>query len=88
MNLGLLQLVRVGHSVCICSQNGTQDLCCGEGVTWSLSTEERRLFVGMLSRDLSEEDVRHMFAAYGHVEDVSILRNAQGTSKGWWGHFC
>jgi CUG-BP- and ETR3-like factor len=44
--------------------------------------EERRLFVGMLSRELSEEDVRHMFTQFGHVEDVSILRNAQGTSKG------
>ena len=44
--------------------------------------EERRLFVGMLSRELSEEDVRHMFSQFGHVEDVSILRNAQGTSKG------
>ena len=46
------------------------------------SAEERRLFVGMLSRDLTEEDVRHMFSQFGHVEDVSILRNAQGTSKG------
>ena len=45
-------------------------------------TEERRLFVGMLSRDLSEDDVRLMFSQFGQVEDVSILRNAQGTSKG------
>lgn len=36
----------------------------------------------MLSRELSEEDVRNMFGQFGQVEDVSILRNAQGTSKG------
>ena len=36
----------------------------------------------MLSRDLTEEDVRQMFSQFGQVEDVSILRNAQGTSKG------
>ena len=45
-------------------------------------TEERRLFVGMLSRELTEEDVRQMFTQFGQVEDVSILRNAQGASKG------
>ena len=49
---------------------------------FSYPPEERRLFVGMLSRDLTEDDVRHMFAQFGPVEDVSILRNAQGTSKG------
>jgi CUG-BP- and ETR3-like factor len=48
----------------------------------TVGREERRLFVGMLSRDLSEDDVRLMFAQFGPVEDVSILRNAQGTSKG------
>lgn len=36
----------------------------------------------MLSRDLTEDDVRQMFSQFGQVEDVSILRNAQGTSKG------
>ena len=45
-------------------------------------SEERRLFVGMLSRGMSEEDVQTMFTPYGRVEDVSILRNAEGFSKG------
>ena len=44
--------------------------------------EERRLFVGMLCRDYTEEDLHLMFSTYGHVEDVSILRNAEGKSKG------
>ena len=31
---------------------------------------------------MSEEDVQAMFTPYGRVEDVSILRNAEGFSKG------
>ena len=45
-------------------------------------TEERRLFVGMLNKNFTEDDVRVMFSPYGGVEDVSILRNADGRSKG------
>ena len=45
-------------------------------------TEERRLFVGMLCRNLSEDDVKALFNTYGAVDDVSILRNADGKSKG------
>lgn len=40
------------------------------------------MFVGMVCRNLSEEDVKAMFSTYGSVEDVSILRNADGKSKG------
>lgn len=44
--------------------------------------EERRLFVGMLCRDFVEDNVKAMFSPYGVVEDVSILRNDDGRSKG------
>ena len=36
----------------------------------------------MLCRNLSEDDVKALFNTYGAVDDVSILRNADGKSKG------
>ncbi len=36
----------------------------------------------MLSKKLSEEEVKSMFSSYGSVQDVSILRSADGKSKG------
>uniref|UniRef100_A0AC34FAA1 RRM domain-containing protein n=1 Tax=Panagrolaimus sp. ES5 TaxID=591445 RepID=A0AC34FAA1_9BILA len=42
---------------------------------------ERKLFVGMLSRTANEEDVRKMFESYGTIEEVTVLRE-NGKSKG------
>ena len=45
-------------------------------------TEDRKIFLGMLSRKMSEEDLKVMFAPYGTIEELTILRNPDGTSKG------
>jgi bruno-like protein len=42
---------------------------------------ERKLFVGMLSRTATEEDIRKMFETYGTIEEVTVLRE-NGKSKG------
>jgi len=47
----------------------------------SETPENRKLFVGMLSRSLDEEAVRSMFSEYGNIEDIRVVRNG-GTSKG------
>jgi CUG-BP- and ETR3-like factor len=44
--------------------------------------EERRLFVGMLPKTLSDNDLTVMFAPYGALEDCVILKDRDGQSKG------
>ncbi len=38
--------------------------------------------MGMLARSVTEDELRAMFAPYGAVEELSILRNADGSSRG------
>ncbi|XP_061591631.1 CUGBP Elav-like family member 1 isoform X2 [Cololabis saira] len=46
------------------------------------AVEDRKLFIGMISKKCSENDIRLMFSPYGQMEECRILRGPDGFSRG------
>ncbi|XP_038663166.1 CUGBP Elav-like family member 1 isoform X6 [Scyliorhinus canicula] len=46
------------------------------------AVEDRKLFVGMISKKCNENDARVMFSPFGQIEECRILRGPDGLSRG------
>ncbi|KAJ8374111.1 hypothetical protein SKAU_G00046910 [Synaphobranchus kaupii] len=48
----------------------------------SNAVEDRKLFIGMVSKKCNENDIRVMFSPFGQIEESRILRGPDGLSRG------
>ncbi|XP_043570036.1 CUGBP Elav-like family member 2 isoform X12 [Chiloscyllium plagiosum] len=46
------------------------------------AVEDRKLFIGMVSKKCNENDIRVMFSTFGQIEECRILRGPDGLSRG------
>ncbi|XP_030269527.1 CUGBP Elav-like family member 1 isoform X2 [Sparus aurata] len=54
----------------------------GGGTMVLQHVEDRKLFIGMISKKCNENDIRLMFSPYGQIEECRILRGPDGLSRG------
>jgi CUG-BP- and ETR3-like factor len=47
----------------------------------SCQVPENKLFIGMLSREATEDEVKELFATYGDIREIYMIRNADGSSR-------
>jgi len=58
--------------------DGSGALTTGQGIT----DDSTKLFVGMLPKTMGESEVRNLFAPFGELKEIHIIRGPDGISKG------
>uniref|UniRef100_A0A8C7REB8 Cugbp, Elav-like family member 2 n=1 Tax=Oncorhynchus mykiss TaxID=8022 RepID=A0A8C7REB8_ONCMY len=64
------------------AQNALHNIKTLTGVSVCSPVEDRKLFIGMVSKKCNENDIRVMFSAFGQIEECRILRGPDGLSRG------
>lgn len=54
-----------------------------EGGTVFSDNVNKRVYIGNIHRDVTEDDLRQIFENLGNVEKVQLIRDAKGESKGY-----
>ncbi|XP_027278390.1 CUGBP Elav-like family member 1 isoform X2 [Cricetulus griseus] len=55
---------------------------CSPAASYDPAVEDRKLFIGMISKKCTENDIRVMFSSFGQIEECRILRGPDGLSRG------
>ena len=48
----------------------------------AIQEDANKLFVGMISRHVNEEQLKAVFAPYGEIKEIHVIRSTEGASKG------
>lgn len=47
-----------------------------------MDAAENKLFIGMIPKEVAEDELRRLFSPFGEIQDLTVLRDNNGESRG------